>query len=59
MSYLNLTRQLALTLADRPDRARTLTLENLERARRLRERHPPSSMAALASVSQALSACRP
>jgi serine/threonine protein kinase len=39
VSYLNLTRQLAVTLADHPDRARPLTVENLERARRLQERH--------------------
>ena len=40
VSYLNLTRQLALTLAGDPDRARQLTVENLERAKRLQKRHP-------------------
>lgn len=39
VSYLNLTRQLALTLTNDRDRARQLTAENLERARGLQERH--------------------
>jgi non-specific serine/threonine protein kinase/serine/threonine-protein kinase len=44
VSYLNLTRQLAFTVADQPDRAQRLVDEGLQRARRLQSANPSNDV---------------